>query len=126
MPLARWTSSEWGIRRRTRRSVTAKPGIESLEGRALLSQMSMATVNGAAAIHAAKAVAGVFPPADDAYWQPLRYIDGKVLLPGPSIVTLKNLPRLIGNPLLAKNITPPKGVAYLYYGNNQQDLFELS
>jgi hypothetical protein len=108
-----------------RREVAANPTVEALEGRALLSHMQQPVAIAPAAVHAAKAPAAVFPPASDAYWQPLLYIDGNVLLPGPSIISRTNISRLIRNTFFASTLTPPKGTTYLYYGNHNDALFRM-
>jgi len=125
MPLARCVSSLLENRRGVRRSVTTKPSVESLEGRALLSHVPHPALNIPAVIHIEKAVPGVFPPADDPYWQPLRALDGRVLLPGPAIIRKVDVHRLIQDPRLENLVDPPPGVTYLYYGNANVQLWEL-
>jgi hypothetical protein len=125
MPLARWMKSHLGTRRATRRCTTTNPGVESLEGRTMLSQTVQSVASAVAVVHAEKATPRVYPPANSSYWQPLLYINGKVLLPGPTIINRANISRLIQSPQLESFVMPPKGVAYLFYGNNDVSLYEL-
>jgi hypothetical protein len=126
MPLVRWKQVFRDRRRRTRRSKNTHPGLEPLEGRALLSHVQLLRHIKPLAVHAAETSAAVSSGANAAYyWQPLRSIDGKVILPGPSIISSRNEPRLVQVHLVDQFITPPKGVVYLYYGNHNVGVYEL-